>query len=172
MEGHAEGSAITMEGVDEAIDPSVDSPRFRSRFNSPTSSERGGGDPPLNIDQYDARYPRGDDEVTSSATSSMLTSTGALSEEWDSSTQAVRAENVEDRDLTVRGILVGLALGSLLCFSNTYFGLQTGEYYHEDLFHDFLANTQAQLDADIFRLDNEFTTFPIVRRADSIGQVG
>lgn len=32
----------------------------------------------------------------------------------------------EPRQLTVRAVLVGLAVGSILCFSNTYFGLQTG----------------------------------------------
>ena len=32
----------------------------------------------------------------------------------------------EPRQLTVRAVLVGLGVGSILCFSNTYFGLQTG----------------------------------------------
>jgi uncharacterized oligopeptide transporter (OPT) family protein len=33
---------------------------------------------------------------------------------------------VEGQHLTVRAILVGLVLGTLACFSNCYFGLQTG----------------------------------------------
>ena len=34
----------------------------------------------------------------------------------------------DDRDghFTLRGVLVGLAIGVIICFSNTYFGLQTG----------------------------------------------
>ena len=36
-------------------------------------------------------------------------------------------ERVEaDTNFTVRGVLVGLAIGIVICFSNTYFGLQTG----------------------------------------------
>jgi len=30
------------------------------------------------------------------------------------------------RNFTARGVLVGLAIGTVICFSNTYFGLQTG----------------------------------------------
>jgi uncharacterized oligopeptide transporter (OPT) family protein len=32
----------------------------------------------------------------------------------------------EPQNFTLRGILVGLAIGIIICFSNTYFGLQTG----------------------------------------------
>ena len=32
----------------------------------------------------------------------------------------------QDQNFTVRGVLVGLAIGVIICFSNTYFGLQTG----------------------------------------------
>ena len=32
----------------------------------------------------------------------------------------------EDQNFTLRGVLVGLAIGVIICFSNTYFGLQTG----------------------------------------------
>lgn len=31
-----------------------------------------------------------------------------------------------DTNFTIRGVLVGLAIGIVICFSNTYFGLQTG----------------------------------------------
>ena len=40
------------------------------------------------------------------------------------STLADRAN--DDTNLTVRGILVGSVIGIIICFSNTYFGLQTG----------------------------------------------
>ena len=32
----------------------------------------------------------------------------------------------QGQNFTVRGVLVGLAIGVIICFSNTYFGLQTG----------------------------------------------
>lgn len=32
----------------------------------------------------------------------------------------------QDTNFTFRGVLVGLAIGVIICFSNTYFGLQTG----------------------------------------------
>lgn len=32
----------------------------------------------------------------------------------------------EDRSFTIRGVLVGLVIGVIICFSNMYFGLQTG----------------------------------------------
>lgn len=32
----------------------------------------------------------------------------------------------QDTNFTLRGVLVGLAIGVIICFSNTYFGLQTG----------------------------------------------
>lgn len=33
---------------------------------------------------------------------------------------------VPGRSFTARGVLVGLAVGTVICFSNMYFGLQTG----------------------------------------------
>jgi uncharacterized oligopeptide transporter (OPT) family protein len=33
---------------------------------------------------------------------------------------------IEGRSFTVRGVAVGLAVGLIICFSNMYFGLQTG----------------------------------------------
>lgn len=32
----------------------------------------------------------------------------------------------DDTNLTIRGVLVGSVIGIIICFSNTYFGLQTG----------------------------------------------
>src|SRR5690242_3059119 len=32
----------------------------------------------------------------------------------------------QPQNFTLRGVLVGLAIGIVICFSNTYFGLQTG----------------------------------------------
>ncbi|KAL8905623.1 MAG: hypothetical protein Q9207_002533 [Kuettlingeria erythrocarpa] len=41
--------------------------------------------------------------------------------------QKYLAEQAEEaQNFTVRGVLVGLAIGVVICFSNTYFGLQTG----------------------------------------------
>jgi len=41
--------------------------------------------------------------------------------------QAFLAEQADQgQNFTVRGVLVGLAIGVIICFSNTYFGLQTG----------------------------------------------
>ena len=39
-------------------------------------------------------------------------------------TLALRA--ADPTNFTLRGVLVGLAIGTIVCFSNTYFGLQTG----------------------------------------------
>lgn len=36
------------------------------------------------------------------------------------------AAKVEEQNFTVRSVLVGAAIGVIICFSNTYFGLQTG----------------------------------------------
>ncbi|TDZ33621.1 putative oligopeptide transporter [Colletotrichum trifolii] len=33
---------------------------------------------------------------------------------------------IEGRSFTIRGVLVGLLVGLVICFSNMYFGLQTG----------------------------------------------
>ena len=44
-----------------------------------------------------------------------------------SETQRFLAEEAsQGQNFTLRGILVGLAIGVVICFSNTYFGLQTG----------------------------------------------
>ena len=41
--------------------------------------------------------------------------------------QRFLAEQAEQgQNFTIRGVLVGLAIGVIICFSNTYFGLQTG----------------------------------------------
>lgn len=33
---------------------------------------------------------------------------------------------IEGRHFTLRGVVVGLVVGLIICFSNMYFGLQTG----------------------------------------------
>ena len=54
----------------------------------------------------------------------------AIDEEGEAQRENVKqflAERAEtDTNFTVRGVLVGLAIGIIICFSNTYFGLQTG----------------------------------------------
>lgn len=48
-------------------------------------------------------------------------------EDDDSSPAAILAARAsEPQNFTLRGVLVGLAIGIIICFSNTYFGLQTG----------------------------------------------
>lgn len=37
-----------------------------------------------------------------------------------------RSRHVDGESFTVRGVLVGLVVGTVICFSNMYFGLQTG----------------------------------------------
>lgn len=55
---------------------------------------------------------------------------GAEENEEDEHRQQAKqllADRVEaDTNFTVRGVLVGLGIGIIICFSNTYFGLQTG----------------------------------------------
>lgn len=42
-----------------------------------------------------------------------------------SSTQYFLAEHADEgQNFTIRGVLVGLGVGLIICFSNTYFGLQ------------------------------------------------
>lgn len=43
-------------------------------------------------------------------------------------------EDKFDQQLTFRSIVVGLIIGAFLCFSNMYFGLQTGKIRHERTF--------------------------------------
>lgn len=40
--------------------------------------------------------------------------------------QYIAAHAREGQNFTVRGVLVGLGVGLIICFSNMYFGLQTG----------------------------------------------
>ena len=40
--------------------------------------------------------------------------------------QKFLAEQAQERNFTLRSVLVGLVIGVVICFSNTYFGLQTG----------------------------------------------
>lgn len=58
------------------------------------------------------------DEETSASASSQCT--GGESSKF----LADQAE--QETNFTLRGVLVGLAIGVIICFSNTYFGLQTG----------------------------------------------
>ena len=42
------------------------------------------------------------------------------------STRTLEDRANDDTHLTIRGVLVGSVIGIIICFSNTYFGLQTG----------------------------------------------
>jgi OPT family oligopeptide transporter len=44
----------------------------------------------------------------------------------DAAAKVLAARASEPQNFTVRGVLVGLVIGVLICFSNMYFGLQTG----------------------------------------------
>ena len=44
----------------------------------------------------------------------------------DDAQQFLADQAEQGQNFTVRGVLVGLAIGVIICFSNTYFGLQTG----------------------------------------------
>lgn len=50
------------------------------------------------------------------------------SDDYNASSPAaiLTAHASQPQNFTLRGILVGLAIGIIICFSNTYFGLQTG----------------------------------------------
>jgi hypothetical protein len=41
--------------------------------------------------------------------------------------ESMYEEPVIEGDFTLRAVVVGLAVGCVLCFTNIYFGLQTGE---------------------------------------------
>ena len=47
-------------------------------------------------------------------------------EEQDQTAEFLAERAESDTNFTVRGVLVGLVIGVIVCFSNTYFGLQTG----------------------------------------------
>lgn len=51
-----------------------------------------------------------------------VTKSGHQTENQESSA----VQDDQDGHFTLRGVLVGLAIGVIICFSNTYFGLQTG----------------------------------------------
>lgn len=47
-------------------------------------------------------------------------------EEQDQTAEFLAERAESDTNFTIRGVLVGLVIGVIICFSNTYFGLQTG----------------------------------------------
>ena len=48
------------------------------------------------------------------------------SNDGDPESNIIASIRPDTRQLTLRAIVVGLSVGSLLCCSNTYFGLQSG----------------------------------------------
>ena len=89
--------------------------------------DRGAQDPvyePVLEDHESGPEDQGDDSPRSSlSNSSFLQSTRQPSQ---ISTQPEHSDEDEYQHFTIRSLLVGLAIGVLICFSNTYFGLQTG----------------------------------------------
>jgi hypothetical protein len=59
----------------------------------------------------------------------------------------------DPRNFTLRGVLVGLAIGTLICFSNMYFGLQTG-------WISSMAMPSALLGFSYFKLVSRWIAFP------------
>jgi OPT family oligopeptide transporter len=65
-----------------------------------------------------------------------------------------RVDSVQDgHHFTVRGVLVGLVIGVIICFSNMYFGLQTG-------WISGMAMPSALLGFSYFKLVNRFIDYP------------
>ena len=64
------------------------------------------------------------DSTKSSRSDTLLSSSGNLTREHVEATLASRAS--EAQNFTVRSLVVGSLIGVVICFSNTYFGLQTG----------------------------------------------
>lgn len=72
------------------------------------------------------------DETTAGAPVDLSTSHEATPATQSSRCRRGEARNFlaeqaeQDTNFTLRGVVVGLAIGVIICFSNTYFGLQTG----------------------------------------------
>lgn len=65
------------------------------------------------------------DDATGRETFLAISGTGASTNILPESSQR-RAQRKDRNDFTFRGLLAGLLIGVLICFCNTYFGLQTG----------------------------------------------
>ena len=67
----------------------------------------------------------GADDATARETFLAISKTGASTNSLPNSPQ-FRAQRKDRNHFTFRGLLAGLLIGVLICFCNTYFGLQTG----------------------------------------------
>lgn len=70
-----------------------------------------------------------EEEGTDSDAGSMADDTGSdasLLHEREGAQDFLAKQAEQDQNFTFRGVLVGLVIGVIICFSNTYFGLQTG----------------------------------------------
>lgn len=65
-------------------------------------------------------------EVTLRSASPIIDGSEGVDRTRHEQAQCKSAQAVEGKSFTWRGVLVGLAVGLLICFSNMYFGLQTG----------------------------------------------
>ena len=77
---------------------------------------------------YQTIAPESASEPRSSSMDPPEEGTGASEEpqELDEEREFLADQAASDTNFTVRGVLVGLGIGIIICFSNTYFGLQTG----------------------------------------------
>ncbi|KAL9124438.1 MAG: hypothetical protein Q9217_006231 [Psora testacea] len=89
--------------------PSVSSP---SHHNPDFSEEA------MTIDDDDDGDSQLDDNDTPNSSSSLL--------QRDDAQRFLAQQAEEGQNFTLRGVVVGLAIGVIICFSNMYFGLQTG----------------------------------------------
>ena len=71
-------------------------------------------------------HDRGQTENSSEDVDNAVTKPSQQDRQHDEARQFLAAHAAEGQNFTVRGVLVGLAIGVIICFSNTYFGLQTG----------------------------------------------
>lgn len=87
------------------------------------SASTAGGPQYQSIPPEDATYKTADNpNISDNEDSTAIEETDAQ----DGTRQFLADRAAEGQNFTVRGVLVGLAIGVIICFSNMYFGLQTG----------------------------------------------
>lgn len=87
---------------------------------------------PTQRDSIPSETPGQEDRIASPATQFLdhggrsSTEAGPSLSDRDEQQDFLAACAEQEQNFTLRGVLVGLAIGVIICFSNTYFGLQTG----------------------------------------------
>ena len=75
--------------------------------------------------KYQAIVPDNDAELEESSEHEALSSDTVV-EEANTTSRFLAERASSDSNFTIRGVVVGACIGIIICFSNTYFGLQTG----------------------------------------------